>query len=74
VARVLGGADHVYVVPGATDELRVLAGDRPGRRFPLETAVELREACAIVGRDLTAAEWDRYLPGRPHRPTCTDLD
>jgi WD40 repeat protein len=72
-ARVRGGADHVYLVPGATDELVVLAGDRPGRRFSLESAVWLREACSIVGRDLTADEWDRYLPGWPHQPTCTDL-
>ena len=29
-------------------------------------------ACTIVGRDLTPAEWRRYLPERPWEPTCTD--
>jgi hypothetical protein len=32
----------------------------------------LAAACAIVGRDLTPAEWQRYLPERPWEPTCTD--
>jgi WD40 repeat protein len=27
-------------------------------------------ACAVVGRDLTEAEWERYLPGRAARPVC----
>lgn len=33
----------------------------------------LATACAIAGRDLTEGEWERYLPDRPYRPTCTDL-
>lgn len=28
-------------------------------------------ACAVVGRDLSAAEWRRYLPGRSPHPVCT---
>jgi WD40 repeat protein/serine/threonine protein kinase len=31
-------------------------------------------ACAIANRDLTALEWDRYLPGLTPRQTCTLLD
>jgi hypothetical protein len=27
-------------------------------------------ACALAGRDLTPAEWARYLPGQPYRRTC----
>jgi hypothetical protein len=34
----------------------------------------LRAACEVAGRDLTPMEWRRYVPGRPWRPTCTDLD
>jgi hypothetical protein len=30
-------------------------------------------ACAIVGRDFTPVEWERYLTDRPFAPTCTDL-
>ena len=28
------------------------------------------EACEIVGRNLTQAEWARYLPEEPYRVTC----
>ena len=34
----------------------------------------LRDACELAGRDLTRAEWRRYVPGRLWRPTCTDVD
>jgi WD40 repeat protein len=27
-------------------------------------------ACRIAGRNLTRAEWRRYLPGQPYRRTC----
>ena len=27
-------------------------------------------ACRIAGRNLTAAEWSQYLPGRPYQVTC----
>jgi WD40 repeat protein len=30
-------------------------------------------ACRIANRNLTAAEWDHYLPGEPYHPTCPDL-
>jgi WD40 repeat protein len=29
-------------------------------------------ACELAGRDLTRAEWARYLPDQPYRRTCTD--
>ena len=34
----------------------------------------LRAACEVAGRDLSRAEWRRYVPGRLWGPTCTDLD
>lgn len=44
------------------------------RRLPfLDDAAQLAEACAVVGRDLTPAEWRTYLPGAEYRPTCSDL-
>jgi WD40 repeat protein len=67
------GEGFVHLVPGSTDELVVLGGNRSGWRYPMDPSVWLDEACAIVGRDLTAAEWDRYLPERDYAPTCTDL-
>ena len=65
------GEGYAHVVPGPTDELVVLSGERTGRRYPLEPSAWLAEACAIVARDFTRAEWDRYLPGRDYEPTCS---
>ena len=64
---------YAHLVPGATDELVVLSGERSGWRYPLELTVWLEEACTIAGRDLTRAEWDRYLPGRGYERTCAGL-
>jgi len=67
------GTGSTWFVPGPTDEIVSLSGDRPGRTYPLDPDLWAAEACAIVGRDLTQEEWDRYLPGRDRTPTCTDL-
>ena len=56
--------------PVPTDDLVALERrtDRPA--YPLEPSAWLEEACAVAGRDLTRAEWDRYLPDRPYERTC----
>ena len=64
------GEGATFLVPSPTDELVVLSGDRAGRRYPLEPSAWLEEACAVAGRNLTRAEWDRYLPDRPYERTC----
>jgi DNA-binding SARP family transcriptional activator/WD40 repeat protein len=66
-------AAHVRLLV-STDELVALSGERPGRRWPLDPAAWVEEACAAVGRDFSRSEWERYLPDRPYRQTCTDLD
>jgi hypothetical protein len=33
----------------------------------------MSRACAIVGRDFTPVEWERYLEDRQYEPTCSDL-
>jgi hypothetical protein len=39
--------------------------------WEIDPAVWRERACAIVGRNLSRAEWRLYLPsGRPYRPTC----
>jgi hypothetical protein len=44
------------------------------RRFPFMDLEDLlREACDVVGRDLSRVEWRHYLPDREYRSTCTDL-
>ena len=55
------------------DELVVIGGDGGGRRYPLDADIWMARACAVVGRDLTAQEWARYVPDRPYRATCSDL-
>ena len=72
-ARVVGGADHVYLVPGATDELRVLAGAgrAGGSRWSRRSSCG-RRARSSAGTSRRSS--GPYLPGRPHQPTCTDLD
>jgi WD40 repeat protein len=71
-ASTTPGNSHAHFLPEPGDELVALSGDRPGRRYPLDPEVWLDEACAVVGRDFTRAEWDRYLPGRDYEPTCSD--
>jgi dipeptidyl aminopeptidase/acylaminoacyl peptidase len=67
------GAGYAFLMPEPTDEVVVLDGETPGHRYPLTPARWLAAACAIAGRDLTAAEWRRYVPTRPYRATCSDL-
>jgi hypothetical protein len=69
------GRSDVRLVPSISDELVVLGGDGGGRRYALDPAAWTARACeVVVGRDLTREEWARYLPDRPYRATCSDLD
>jgi hypothetical protein len=61
------------VIPDPAGEIVVFNDDRVALRYPMDPAVWLREACAVAGRDLTRAEWDRYVPGREWQPTCSAL-
>jgi DNA-binding SARP family transcriptional activator/WD40 repeat protein len=38
--------------------------------FDLDPAYWQTLACHLAGRNLTRAEWDQYLPGRPYQTTC----
>jgi DNA-binding SARP family transcriptional activator/WD40 repeat protein len=70
-----GQPADVHLVPVSSTDLIALTGDRPGRRWSLDPDVWIEQACAVVGgRDLDRADWDRYLPDRPYRPACSDLD
>ena len=62
-----------FMVPGLTEDLVLVSDQDWVMSYPMAPSAWLRTACAIAGRDLTRAEWDQYLPGRPYRPTCSDL-
>ncbi len=59
-----------FLLPAPEDEVVVLNDDGPGHVYPLDPARWLALACTIAGRDLTHAEWDRYLPGTPYYRVC----
>ena len=70
------GTGDVQIAPVTDGRLALFPGwrfigqTREGVVYPLEAADWLAHACSIVRRDLTRAEWNVYLPGRPYRPTC----
>jgi hypothetical protein len=72
-ASIDGGPGYARVIPDPAGEIVVFNDDRVALRYPMDPAVWLREACAVAGRDLTRAEWDRYVPGREWQPTCSAL-
>jgi DNA-binding SARP family transcriptional activator/WD40 repeat protein len=72
-ASVDGAEGYGHLVPDPEDEIVVLNDQRVGLSYPVDPAVWLRDACAVAGRDLTRAEWDRYLPGQEYQTTCSDL-
>jgi transcriptional regulator with XRE-family HTH domain len=41
----------------------------PGRNLAKSTDL-VRYLCALAGRDLTPAEWARYMPHLPYQPVC----
>jgi WD40 repeat protein len=51
---------------------QLLVTDNRGGAFtwPMSLAAWERRACAIAGRNLTRAEWDRFLPGRGYARVC----
>jgi hypothetical protein len=76
-----GGEGQVLVGPSLGSEIALLAGWREdggvalreGVVYSVDPADWLAKVCDVVGRDLGPAERATYEPGRPFRPTCTDL-
>jgi WD40 repeat protein len=52
-------------VTGGTDTLPML--------WHIDPASWPRTACTVAGRNLTKAEWNRYLPGEKYRRTCAEF-
>ena len=68
-----GDSGYTKLVPDPDGEIMVLNDQHAALRVSDGPRGLAGEACAVAGRDLTRAEWDRYLPGREYGPTCTDL-
>jgi DNA-binding SARP family transcriptional activator/WD40 repeat protein len=45
---------------------------RAGATAASEALSPIERACALAGRDLSAAEWARYFGDEPYRATCSD--
>jgi conflict system STAND superfamily ATPase/WD40 domain-containing protein len=43
----------------------------PGISFDMSPEAWKRHACLVAGRELTAAEWEDALPGRPYQAVCS---
>ena len=59
--------------PGIEDDGRFAWLSTPGRaiRVPIEPEAWIERACALVGRELTDAEWAEHVPGDVERgPVC----
>jgi WD40 repeat protein len=75
-----GGGGYVFVAPAHGDQLGLLPGTRSrgvpreGMIYSLDPVDWLAHACDVVQRDLTTAEWAAYVPQRPYRGTCTQLE
>jgi DNA-binding SARP family transcriptional activator/WD40 repeat protein len=59
----------VAVAPGARTALALFSNGH-GVAWPLDRAAWAARACRVAGRELTAAEWAQFLPGRTPRPVC----
>jgi hypothetical protein len=61
---------------GANGDVLFTAGSGPaltawdGILWSDDLAAFKRRLCPIVGSELTASEWRKFLPGEPQRPTC----
>jgi WD40 repeat protein len=64
-----GAATTAAFEPG---EKRLLVVDDHGNGFTWSTSLAAweRRACTVAGRNLTRAEWTRYLPGQPYTRVC----
>ena len=67
-----GGTGQTHLFPPEGNEIVVSTEDGPGRRYPMDVEAWIDHACAVAGRDLTEAEWNRFVPNQEYRRTCTD--
>ena len=73
---IADGGDRLVSTSGDTTAISWRMAAEAGSAGPLRTmdpAGLVTVACAIIGRDFTPVEWERYLGDRPFAPTCSDV-
>lgn len=65
----------ITVAPGAGGQVFISRIAAPQAvAWEMNPSPWVEQACAAAGRNLTQAEWDRFLPAEgPRRPTCENL-
>ncbi|MCV6636979.1 hypothetical protein [Candidatus Albibeggiatoa sp. nov. NOAA] len=48
-------------------------GDKTVRLWDIDSASWVKKACAIVNRNFSHQEWQKYMGDRPHQKTCPDF-
>jgi DNA-binding SARP family transcriptional activator/WD40 repeat protein len=64
------GAATTAVFEPAGKALLVVDGHGHGFTWPTSLTAWEQRACAVAGRNLTRAEWTRYLPGQSYTRVC----
>ncbi|MGQ0778016.1 MAG: WD40 repeat domain-containing protein [Pseudonocardiales bacterium] len=70
-----GHTDAVYGVAFSPNGKMIAStsADSTVQLWPATVDLWVERACAVAGRNLSQAEWDRFLPGRPYNRTCPNL-